>query len=55
LPGAVVQVADRARIPSCCGCDRTAAVALTQSLAWEFPYAEGVALKGQKKKKGKEK
>ena len=30
---------------------RSAPVALIQTLAWELPYATGVALKGQKKKK----
>ena len=30
---------------------RLAATALTQPLAWEFPYAVGVALKRPKKKK----
>ena len=34
---------------------RLAAVALIQSLAWEPPYALGVALKRQKKKKKKTK
>ena len=32
---------------------RLAAVALIQPLAWELPYAVGVALKSQKKKKKK--
>ena len=32
---------------------RLAAVALIRSLAWEPPYAEGVALKSKKKKKKK--
>ena len=32
---------------------RPAAVALRRPLAWEPPYAMGVALKGQKKKKKK--
>ena len=32
---------------------RLAAVALIQPLAWEFPYATGVALKRKKKKKNK--
>ena len=30
---------------------RMAVSATIQSLAWEFPYATGVALKGQKRKK----
>ena len=34
-------------------CHRLAAAALTGPLAWESPYAVGVALKGQKKKKEK--
>ena len=34
---------------------RSAATALIRSLAWEFPYATGVALKRQKKKKKKKK
>ena len=34
---------------------RPAAAAPIQSLAWEFPYAVGVALKSQKKKKKKKK
>ena len=33
---------------------RPEAVALTQSLAWELPYATGVALKSKKKKKKEE-
>ena len=33
---------------------RPAAIALAQSLAWELPYAVGVALKRQKKKRKKE-
>ena len=32
-------------------CSRLAAVALIQPLAWELPYAAGVALKKQKIKK----
>ena len=39
-----MQVADVARY-------RSAAVALIRSLAWEFPYAAGAALKKKKKKK----
>ena len=34
---------------------RPAATAPIRSLAWEPPYAEGVALKGEKAKKKKEK
>jgi len=34
---------------------RLAGIALIRSLAWEPPYAAGVALKGQKKKKEKRK
>ena len=38
---AVVQAADVARIPSCCGCGvELAAIALIKPLAWERPYAE---------------
>ena len=33
---------------------RATAVAWVQSLAWEFPYASGVAIKIKKKKKKKE-
>ena len=41
-----------ARIWRCCGRGvRAAAAAAIQPLAWEPPYAEGVALKRQKKKK----
>ena len=32
---------------------RLAAIALTKTLVWELPYAAGVALKRQRKKKGK--
>ena len=32
-----------------------AAVALIQPLAWELPYAEGTALKGEKTKQNKQK
>ena len=35
-------------------CCRPAATALIRRLAWEPPYAMGVALKGQKRKKKKE-
>jgi len=40
-----------AQIPRCCGCG----AALIQLLAWEFPYAAGVALKRRKKEKEKKK
>ena len=33
---------------------RSAAVALIRPLAWELPYAEGVAIKRKKKEKEKE-
>ena len=54
---------DVAQILSCCGSDpellwlwhRLAATALIRLLAWEPPYAVGVALKRQKKKERKEK
>ena len=42
-----MQVADVARY-------RSAAVALIRSLAWEFPYAAGAALKKKKKKRERE-
>ena len=50
LPWTVVWVADMAQMPSCCGCVwyRLAAIALTQPLAWELPYAMGMALKRNK-------
>ena len=35
-------------IPHCCGCCVLAATALNQPLAWELPYAVGVALKSKK-------
>jgi len=47
LPWAVVQVADVAQIPCCCGWG----VAPIQPLAWELPHALGMALKEEKKKK----
>ena len=54
-----MEVTDATWIWCCCGCDRPAATALTGPLAWEHPYASGVALKRQKakekKRKGKEK
>ena len=44
LPLAVVWVADAARILRCCGSGiGLAATALIGPLAWEHPYAEGVA------------
>ena len=47
-----MKVADVAGIPSSCGYGcRPAAAAPIGSLAWELPYATGVALKRQKKKK----
>ena len=49
-PRAVVQVADEARILSCCGVAR-AATALMQPLTWNLPYAMAVASKRQKKKR----
>ena len=48
LPWAVVQVADIAQIPSCCGCGvGQAAAASIRPLAWGLPYAEGLALKSK--------
>ena len=60
IPGLTQWVKD----PACCGigrrCEdltllwlwcRLAATAPTPSLAWEFPYATGVVLKKEKKKK----
>ena len=50
LPGAGVQVANMAWILNCCGCGcRLAAVAPIHPLAWDPPYATGVALKKKKK------
>ena len=43
LPQAAGQVADVAWIPHCFGCG--VATASIQPLAWELPYAVGVALK----------
>jgi len=48
LPRGPLEVADPARILSCCGC-RQAATALIQPLAREIPYASGVAIKRKKK------
>ena len=52
-------VADAARIPRCCGSGvGPGATALIRPLAWELPYATGVALEKaerQKKKKKKRK
>ena len=49
-------VADVAWIWHCCGCwCRPALTAPIQPLAWEHPYAAGVALKRQKTKKLKKK
>ena len=42
--GAVVQVADEAWIPHCCGCGCGCGV----PLAWEVPYTFGVAPKEKK-------
>ena len=48
---AVAQVADLAQIPCCCGCGvGQAAVAPIRPLAWEPPYAVGVALKKTERK-----
>ena len=51
LPRAAVQVADLARIQRCHGlwCS-LAAVAPIRPLAWEPPYALGLALKSNQKK-----
>ena len=50
LPWAVVQVTDPARVPAllCLWCRLTATTPI-QTLAWEPPYAAGVALKRQNK------
>ena len=50
LPQGMVQVADMAGIPCYCGCSigRQIAAAQIPSLAWELPYAPGVALKSKK-------
>ena len=50
LPWAVLQVTDSAPIPRCCGCGAGQQLQL-QFLAWEPPYAVGVALKRLKIKK----
>ena len=51
LSRAVVQVADEAWIPSCCGCGVGRQLQLWfDPLAWELPYVVGVALKKSKKK-----
>ena len=42
-------------IPSCCGCGIGWQLQLGLLPAWEHPHAPGVALKGQKTKKEKEK
>ena len=56
LPWALVQIADVARIWYCCGSRcRPATTTLIPPLAWELPYASGVALKRLKKKKKKRK
>ena len=39
------------RIWPCCGCGAGTDAASTQLLAWERPYATGVALKKRRKKK----
>ena len=47
-------VADMAQIPQCCcGCDGTAAAVLIGPLAWELPYAVGVALRRKSKQASK--
>ena len=47
----MVKVADAAQIPHCYGSGvRLAAVAPIKPLAWEPPYATGVAQKRKKKK-----
>ena len=49
LPGAVVWVADAARIPRGCGCGVGRWLQL--QLAWEPPYAAGAALEKAKRQK----
>ena len=51
LPGAVVQVADVARIWHCCSQCTPGAVAPIRPLAWELPYAIGAAPPAPKKRK----
>ena len=48
---AVVQVADAAWILHCCDCGIGQRLVLIRPLAWEPPYAAGVALEKTKKKK----
>ena len=50
LPGAVVQVADVAQILHYYGSGVGRRLQLIRPLAWEPPYAVGVALKRQKKR-----
>ena len=50
IPGFTQRVGDPALLWLWC---RPAAVSLIRLLAWELPYAVGVALKKQKKKKKK--
>ena len=45
------EVADKARIPSCCDWYRLAAIAPIQPLAWETPYVMGATLKKKKERK----
>ena len=51
IPGLVQWVKDLVWCGVGCGVYRLAAVALIRPLAWEPPYAEGVALKRQKDQK----
>ena len=43
------------RILSCFGCRRLAAATPIQPLAWELPYAAGMALKKKRKEKKRKK
>ena len=55
LLSAVLQVTDKAWIPHCCGCGVGRQLQLQfDPLAWELPYAAGVALKRKKEKRNKE-
>ena len=50
LLGAVVQVTDVSQVWRCCGCGAGQQLQHQLTLAWEPPYAMGVALKRPKKK-----
>ena len=48
---ALLQSADAVKIPSCCGCGVGLWLSSDSTPIWELPYAMGVALKRQKRKK----